>query len=100
MAARGQESKNIVGNKILEVFPDAFLEGKIIRIPFIEDGSEVQIKVTLTAAKDNLPHGAEAPSGDLEPSDNGVTASTEAQLTEPSAEELENVRRLMEKFSL
>ena len=41
-------------NKILEVFPNSFINGKEIRICGTENGEEVQIKVTLTAAKENI----------------------------------------------
>ena len=54
MAARGQELKNQIVNKILEVFPNSFINGKEIRICGNENGEEVQIKVTLTAAKENI----------------------------------------------
>ena len=55
MAARGQEEKLIVINKIKEVFPDAFEYDKVIRIPV----GDVQIKVTLTCAKDNVEPGGD-----------------------------------------
>ena len=58
MAARGAESKQIITKKILEIFPNSFqYDNKEIRIPMIEDGAEVQIKVTLTAAKTNVSAG-------------------------------------------
>lgn len=41
-------------NKILETFPNSFINGKEIRICGTENGEEVQIKVTLTAAKENI----------------------------------------------
>lgn len=51
--AKGTTSKKIITDKLVEVFEGAFLynDGKEVRIPMIEDGEEVQIKVTLTAAK-------------------------------------------------
>ena len=54
--ARGSEAKNEVFTKIMEVFPKAFWEdeGKILRIPVSEGGNLVEIKVTLTAAKNIL----------------------------------------------
>lgn len=51
---RGQELKNQIVNKILETFPNSFINGKEIRICGTENGEEVQIKVTLTAAKENI----------------------------------------------
>ena len=54
--ARGQVSKSTIFNKILNNFDGAFSynDGKEIRIPMQEDGEEIQIKVTLTAAKENV----------------------------------------------
>ena len=51
--AKGAESKSIVTKKILEAFPDAFLynSDKEIRIPFTEQGEQVEIKVVLSCAK-------------------------------------------------
>ena len=54
--ARGQEEKLIIINKIKEVFPEAFEYDKTIRIPI----GDVQIKVALTAAKDNVEPGGDA----------------------------------------
>lgn len=57
MAARGNLSKETVITKLKECFPDAFMvDGKELRIPLTEEGQEVQIKVSLTCAKDNIPH--------------------------------------------
>ena len=57
--AKGQNLKKDIQSKILETFPGSFLynDGKEIRISGIEDGQEVQIKVTLTAAKENVTQG-------------------------------------------
>ena len=54
MAAKGSISKEIIVQKILDTFEGAFKFDKEIRIPMIEDGAEVQIKVTLTCAKTNV----------------------------------------------
>lgn len=56
MAAKGTESKEIVLNKIQELFPQAFFYDKEFRIPLTENGEEVQIKVSLTCAKVNVDH--------------------------------------------
>ena len=54
--ARGTQSKNEIFAKLMEVYPAAFYEdeGKILRIPMTENGERVEVKVTLTAAKNNL----------------------------------------------
>lgn len=59
--ARGAIAKQEVQKKILEAFPGAFLynDGKEIRIPCQEAGETVQIKVTLTCAKENVEIGAD-----------------------------------------
>ena len=57
MAAKGSISKEIIVQKILDTFDGAFKFDKEIRIPMIEDGAEVQIKVTLTCAKTNVESG-------------------------------------------
>ena len=56
MAARGTEAKNEVFSKVMSVFPKAFWEdeGKILRIPISEGGNVIEIKMTLTAAKNIL----------------------------------------------
>lgn len=59
MALKGAISKELVTKKILETFEGSFLNDKEIRIRCIEDGAEVQIKVTLTAAKTNVEAGSD-----------------------------------------
>ena len=101
--ARGQEEKLIVINKIKEVFPEAFEYDKTIRIPV----GDVQIKVALTAAKDNV-----EPGGDMVVPGvkikkvvaiaNGAEPVFEeaSAIVEPSAEELNTVSNLMESLGL
>ena len=101
--ARGQEEKLIVINKIKEVFPEAFEYDKTIRIPI----GDVQIKVALTAAKDNVEPGGDtavpgvkatkvvAIANGAEPVFENVPAAVE-----PSAEELNAVSSLMESLGL
>lgn len=50
--AKGAIAKEQITQKILETFPGSFLIDKVIRIPMSEDGTPIQIKVSLTAAKD------------------------------------------------
>ena len=77
--ARGQEEKLIVINKIKEVFPEAFEYDKTIRIPI----GDVQIKVTLTAAKDNV-----EPGGDMAVPGVKATKVTIAEGAEPVFEDV------------
>ena len=101
--ARGQEEKLIVINKIKEVFHEAFEYDKTIRIPI----GDVQIKVALTAAKDNVEPGGDtavpgvkatkvvAIANGAEPVFEDVSAAVE-----PSEEELNAVSNLMEALGL
>lgn len=57
--ARGTESKEIITRKILETFENSFKYDKEIRIPIVENGELIQIKVTLTAAKVNVESGGD-----------------------------------------
>ena len=104
--ARGQEEKLIVINKIKEVFPEAFEYDKVIRIPI----GDVQIKVALTAAKDNVEPGGDAAvpgakatkvtiAEGAEPVFEDVSGYVSAVI-EPSAEELNAVSNLMESLGL
>lgn len=56
MAARGTEAKTEIFAKVMKTFPNAFWEdeGKVLRIPFSEGGNLVEVKMTLTAAKNIL----------------------------------------------
>ena len=101
--ARGQEEKLIVINKIKEVFPEAFEYDKTIRIPI----GDVQIKVALTAAKDNVEPGEDAAVPGTKATKvvaiaNGAEPVFEeaSAIVEPSAEELNTVSNLMESLGL
>lgn len=99
MAARGSESKEIIISKILNTFEGAFKYDKEIRIPMIEGGEEIQIKVTLTAAKTNVEHGGDVAVPGAKPitqtaSSAQVSATTEVA-TEPSEEEKKNLEKLI-----
>ena len=101
--ARGQEEKLIVINKIKEVFPEAFEYDKAIRIPI----GDVQIKVALTAAKDNVEPGGDAAVPGTKATKvvaiaNGAEPVFEeaSAIVEPSAEELNTVSNLMESLGL
>lgn len=52
--ARGAEAKQIITDKILQTFEGSFIYGKEIRVPLQENGERVEIKVTLTCAKENV----------------------------------------------
>lgn len=96
MAARGSISKDCFYKKLLETFDGSFMynDGKEIRIPFVEDGNPIQLKVSVTCAKENVSIG----------DDNklpGAAVETEATPSEPSAlsmseEETKNLQDFMQ----
>ena len=100
--ARGQEEKLIVINKIKEVFPEAFEYDKVIRIPI----GDVQIKVALTAAKDNVEPGGDMVVPGVKIKKVAIAEGAEpvfeeaSAIVEPSAEELNTVSNLMESLGL
>ena len=101
MAAKGSVSKEIITQKILETCDGAFKYDKEIRIPIMEDGTEIQIKVTLTCAKTNVESG-------MDNAIPGTTASTIATpkaidnhgIAEVTEEEKQNVLKAMKALGL
>lgn len=87
MAARGSVEKEIITNQILKTFSGSFVFGKEIRVPIInaESGEEIQIKITLTAAKDNVPHETEG----------AAPTVVENEIAEPTEEEKKQVEDLV-----
>lgn len=102
MASRGAEEKQIVIDKIKEVFPEAFEYDKVIRIPI----GDVQIKVALTCAKDNVEPGGDVAVPGVKATKVTITEGAEpvfedvSAAVEPSAEELNAVSNLMESLGL
>ena len=100
--ARGQEEKLIVINKIKEVFPEAFEYDKTIRIPV----GDVQIKVALTAAKDNVEPGGDVAVPGVKATKVTITEGAEpvfedvSKTIEPSQSELDAVSNLMSQLGL
>lgn len=91
MAVKGSASKEAIFNKLQEMFEGSFMaDAKTLRIPMVEDGQVVEIKVTLTAAKDVLgsaPVTASAP----------TASTTSGALTD---EERESVEQMIEKLKI
>lgn len=100
--ARGQEEKLIVINKIKEVFPEAFEYDKVIRIPI----GDVQIKVALTCAKDNVEPGGDTAVPGVKATKVTIAEGAEpvfeeaSAIVEPSEEELNAVSNLMASLGL
>ena len=100
--ARGQEEKLIVINKIKEVFPEAFEYDKVIRIPI----GDVQIKVVLTCAKDNVEPGGDTAIPGVKATKVTIAEGAEpvfedvSATIEPSQSELDAVNNLMSQLGL
>ena len=100
MAARGSIAKEEITEKILKDFPNSFKYNKEIRIPWRENGEEIQIKITLTAAKDIVAFGT-ANVGHSTPTDGDFPQVEEPTRTvEPTAAEKENVANLLKLLNL
>lgn len=105
MAAKGAVSKEIITKKILDTFAGSFINDKEIRIPMIEDGAEVQIKVVLTCAKTNVNPGDDV----ALPGENVSTpvlggaampATAARQVVEPTAEEKAKLSQLLQSLGI
>lgn len=100
--ARGAEAKSKIQKQILETFPGSFLynDGKEIRIPTPEGAEIVQIKVTLTCAKENVEYGADnATPGDFPTPFKEVTPERIDPIA-PTSEEKANVANLLRSLGL
>ena len=96
MAAKGTESKCIIFNKLKEIYPNSFWEdeNKILRIPMNEGGNPIEIKVTLTAAKNILGSGA------VESAFSTASEPVVEKPVEMTEEENENVATLLASLNL
>ena len=103
MAVKGAQLKSEITQKILAAFPGSFLynDGKEIRIDGMEAGERIQIKVTLTASKTPVDSDGSVPavsaSEKIEFTD---TSSVDKSPNEPTEEEKERLKRLLEGLGL
>ena len=101
--AKGAIAKEQIFAKILETFEGSFVynNGKEVRIPWNENGNEVQIKVALTCAKDNVnPEGEVRPAAVVKeeaPVSNFPAPKKKIEVTE---EEKQNVEDLLKALGL
>lgn len=101
MAARGAEAKEQITNQILAQFDGSFKYDKEIRIPVIENGEVIQIKITLTAAKTNVDIGGDtAVPGSAAAPVKATVSQPSKEVVEPTAEEKENVANLLASLGL
>ena len=81
--ARGSYAKEEITKKILDTFPGSFIYDKIIRIPIVENGETIQVKVSLVAAKDNVDVGGDA----AIPTQSVETTTEKVEITEEEKKE-------------
>ena len=94
MAAKGARAKQEIAEKLFELFPNAFEYGKEIRIPWTEEGNQVEIKLTMTCAKTNV-------ADTVSESVAGAAAQgTSIENSEPTQEEISQVAALMDRLGL
>ena len=100
--ARGSESKDKITKEILEHFKGAFIFDKEIRIPIEENGEIVQIKVTLTCAKENVEVGQEnaLPGAAAAPAQFTLQERPNYKEIVPTEEEKQNVNNLLQALGL
>jgi len=105
MASRGSILKQEIAEKILAAFPGSFLynDGKEIRINGTENGENLQIKITLTAAKVAVEGSDDIISPSMKNTtavDTNSTGTNEKIPQEPTAEEKERLTILLNKLGL
>ena len=99
MAARGSIVKAEILEKIKESFPSMFSpDGKEWRIPMKENGENIEIKISLTAAKDILGEGSNI----LTPPENsGFPVPVEQKASPiPTEQEQKNIATLLSAIGL
>ena len=101
--ARGAQAKSDVMQKILETFSGSFKynDGKEIRVPIMEGGELVQIKITCTCAKENVEIGADtAMPGDFPAPKMTVPTPERTAPVEVTDEEKQSVANLLKSLGL
>lgn len=104
--AKGNIAKEQIFKKMLEVFEGSFIynNGKELRIPWDEGNGEIQIKVALTCAKENVSIAGENSPKDAAAafSENSTSNFPEplATVAEPTPEEKQNVEDLLKALGL
>lgn len=87
---RGSYAKEQITNKLMEIYGgDAAVFDKVLRIRIEEEGVPVEIKVTLTAAKDNLMSSSKIEAASATSLDNEIKVSDTSM--KPSEEEVAQI---------
>lgn len=100
--ARGAFAKQEIFKKIQEIYPNSFFEdeGKILRIPIQENSEVIEIKMQLTAAKNNLGGETIESAFDASPVVKNSETIKEKSVLEPTQEEKDNVAKLIASLGL
>ena len=94
--AKGSIAKEAITQKILSTFDGSFVYGKEIRVPYDEDGNRVEIKITLTCAKENVGGNSAFTVTEDQPTQSAQASAPAA----PTEEEKANIANLMERLGL
>ena len=103
MAAKGSIVKAETFKTIMDMFPGSFMynDGKELRINCIEDGNLVQLKLTLTAAKEPIEAGGDIAVPGIEKWSGAIQELSNAAVNkEPTEEEKNIVNDLISKLGL
>lgn len=92
MAAKGTLAKSQILQKIKEIYPDAFEMGKDLRIPLEENGEQVEIKISMTCAKDLM---AATPAQGESNEDQKKTEVAFADVTQTQKEDVSNMLKAL-----
>jgi len=95
--ARGSLAKTLIGTAILQVFPGSFIDSdqKTIRIPTSVEGEPLEIKITMTCAKDVIGTGNGG-----QASSETVTKQAVPQDTTMTEDEIKELRELVTRLGL
>ena len=98
--AKGSISKQNATEIILKTFPGSFIYDKEIRIPYQEEGEQIQLKCVLTCAKVTVESGSEnAIPGEINEIQSKTIDIPQVK-TELSTEEKDNLKKMMEALGL
>lgn len=90
MAVKGAQSKKIVEEKILAMFPGSFIVDKKVYIPFRENNEPVQVAVAMTCPKELVGH--------VEEETGEVKAPPQKTSIEFTPEEKDTIEMLLSKL--
>lgn len=90
---RGSQAKTLIGTALLQIFPGAFIDAdqKTVRIPTTCEGELIEVKVSLTAAKDIVGG---------QPNSSAATPIVEPQNRAMTEQEINEVRDLISRLGL